>query len=132
MDDGVNRTVRFLSHDGRIETWGHLARTGRVSGDRRIDGGARMADLDTSLEHRRALKRQAARSGMGTARDEAASGPPGEPAPADPRLLRIEQKLDRLARQISGLPTVEGLRAAVIVLASLSAGPGLMAALAHP
>ena len=93
-----------------------------------------MADLDTSLEHRRELKQQAARSGTALPwHGEAVLGAPGDPAPADARLLRIEQKLDRLARQVSGLPTFDGVRTAMIVVAALAVGAGLAGGLlTHP
>ena len=86
-----------------------------------------MADLDMSLEHRRELKQQAARDrAVAPWPEDAAPGGPGDVAPADPRLLRIEQKLDRLARQVSGLPTLDGVRTTIVVLAALAVGAGLM------
>ena len=92
-----------------------------------------MADPDLSLEHRRAVRRQAARDQAAAARDEAASVLSGDLARADPRLLRIERTLDRMARQMSGLPTSDGLWTMMIVLAALAIGAGLIGgSLAHP
>ncbi len=92
-----------------------------------------MADPDLSLEYRRALKRQAARHQAAAVREEAVSVLPGGVAQADPRLLRIERTLDRMARQISGLPTSDGLRTMMIVLVALAVGAGLVGgSLAHP
>ena len=71
---------------------------------------------------------------MAVAGEEAAPAPPGDAAvPVDPRLLRIEQKLDRMARQMSGLPTLDGMRATTVVLAVFAVGAGLVGGvLIHP
>ena len=94
-----------------------------------------MADPDMSLEHRRLLRQRGGRGRTtATAGDEALPVSPGDAAVlADPRLLRIEQKLDRMARQISGLPTVDGLRATMVMLAMVAVGAGLIGGvLIHP
>ena len=66
--------------------------------------------------------------------EEAAPGPRramhAAAATVDPRLLRIEQKLDCMARQMSGLPTSDGTRATMAVVA---VGAGLVGGvLIHP
>ena len=86
-----------------------------------------------SLEHRRELKQRARGRAAAAWYEATASGGPGNAALADPRLLRIEQKLDRLARQVSGLPTLEGMRTTMVVLAALAVGVGLVGGvLVHP
>lgn len=93
-----------------------------------------MADLDMSLEHRRELKLQATRSRTAIpAPEDAGHGVPPELLPVDPRLLRLEQKLDRVARQVSGLPTLESVRTMMIVLTAFAVGAGLVGGvLTHP
>ena len=80
-----------------------------------------------SLEHRRELKLQATRSRTASpAPDDTGHGMPSDPMPVDPRVLRLEQKLDRVARQVSGLPTIESVRTMMIVLAAFAVAAGLV------